>query len=57
MYYFSLFAKYLSLGVLNELEYRANFWLNLIQTLMELGVTVVGLAVVFAHTDNLGGWQ
>ncbi|MDE0142023.1 MAG: ABC-2 family transporter protein [Caldilineaceae bacterium] len=57
MYYLNLFVKFIRLGILNELEYRANFWINLMQTLMELGVAVAGLAVLFAHTDNLGGWQ
>lgn len=57
MYYFRLFATYLRLGVLGELEYRANFWINLLQSILELGVALGGLAVVFAHTDNLGGWR
>ena len=57
MYYFRLFATYLRLGVLGELEYRAHFWINLLQSLLELGVALGGLAVVFAHTDNLGGWR
>ena len=57
MYYFRLFATFLRLGVLRELEYRANFWINLVQSLLELGVALGGLAVVFAHTDNLGGWR
>ena len=57
MYYLRLFATYLRLGVLGELEYRAHFWINLFQSLLELGVALGGLAVVFAHTDNLGGWR
>lgn len=57
MYYLRLFATYLRLGVLGELEYRANFWLNLLQSLLELSVALGGLAVVFSHTDNLGGWR
>ena len=57
MFYYRLFATYLRLGVLRELEYRANFWINLLQSLLELGVALGGLAVVFAHTDNLGGWR
>ena len=57
MYYLRLFAIYLRLGVLGELEYRAHFWINLFQSLLELGVALGGLAVVFAHTDNLGGWR
>ena len=57
MYYVSLVATYFRLAVQNELEYRINFWFNLMQSLMELGLAFVGLTVIFSHTDNLGGWQ
>ncbi len=57
MYYIRLFATYLRLGALGELEYRANFWINLLQSILELSVALGGLAVVFSHTDNLGGWR
>lgn len=57
MYYIRLFATYLRLGALGELEYRANFWINLLQSILELSVALGGLAVVFSHTDTLGGWR
>ncbi len=57
MYYVSLVATYFRLAAQNELEYRVNFWFNLMQSLMELGLAFVGLTVIFSHTDNLGGWQ
>ena len=57
MYYLRLFATYLRLGVLGELEYRANFWISLLQSTLDLGVALGGLAVVFSHTDTLGGWR
>lgn len=52
-----LFAVYLRLGLLGEMEYRANFWINLFSSFLELGVALGGLAVVFSHTDSLGGWR
>ncbi len=47
---------YFRLGILGELEYRANFYLQLFESLMGLAVALGGLAVVFNHTDTLGGW-
>lgn len=57
MHLLRLFAVYLRLGLLGEMEYRINFWINLLQSFLELGVALAGLAVVFSHTDTLGGWQ
>jgi len=55
MHILRLFAVYL--GLLGKMEYRANFWINPLQSFLELGVALAGLAVVFDHTDTLGGWQ
>ncbi len=57
MHILRLFAVYLRLGLLSEMEYRANFWINLLQSFLELAVALGGLAVVFNHTENLGGWR
>lgn len=43
-------------GVLNELQYRVNFFVQLGQSFIALGVGLVGLALVFSHTTELGGW-
>ena len=42
---------------MNELAYRANFWVQLLQSLLNLGVALAGLAVIFSHTEELGGWR
>lgn len=57
MIYLRLLATYLRLGILNELEYRANFWIQILQTGLDLTVALGGLALVFAHTETLGGWR
>jgi ABC-2 type transport system permease protein len=56
-HYPRLFATYFRLGMLNELQYRSNFWINLFQSLLGMGTALGALAVVFNHTDTLGGWQ
>lgn len=57
MRYIQLLYVHLRLGILNELQYRVNFWVQLLQTLMGAATAIGGLAVVFSHTDSLKGWQ
>jgi ABC-2 type transport system permease protein len=44
-------------GALNELQYRANFFLQLAQSVLEIGMGLVALALVFSRTDELEGWS
>ena len=48
---------YLRVGVMNELQYRVNFVLQLLQSLLALAVGLVVLALVYSHTDELNGWS
>jgi ABC-2 type transport system permease protein len=57
MRYLRLFFIFFRVGVLSELSYRANFFAHLFQSILELGTALGGLAVVFSHTDTLGGWR
>ncbi len=51
-----LAALHVRLGALNEMQYRANFWVQLFNSLITLGTGIVAIAVVYNHTDTLGGW-
>jgi ABC-2 type transport system permease protein len=51
-----LIATYFRLGALNELQYRANFWINLLQSSLSLLSALGGMAVIFTHTEALAGW-
>ena len=42
---------------MNEMQYRINFFLQLLQSLLTVGTGLVVLAVVFSKTDDLGGWS
>ncbi|MCI0394643.1 MAG: ABC-2 family transporter protein [Chloroflexi bacterium] len=55
--YFRLLLLFFRLGLLSEMEYRANFYVQVFQSLLGLGMSLGGLAVVFSHTDTLGGWR
>lgn len=49
--------NFFRIGILNELQYRANFFIQLLQSLIALAVGLVGLSLVFSHTTALGGWS
>ena len=57
MSYLRLFFVYFRVSVLGELAYRANFFIQLFQSLVELVTALLGLAVVFSYTHTLGGWS
>jgi viologen exporter family transport system permease protein len=47
----------LRVGALAELQYRVNFFLQLLQSLIALGTALAVLALVFGHTRELAGWS
>jgi ABC-2 type transport system permease protein len=55
--YLRLFFVFFRVGILGELSYRSNFFMHLLESIMELGTALAGLAIVFSHTDTLGGWR
>jgi len=57
MRYLRLVWVFVRIGVMGELAYRVNFIVQLFQSLLGLGTALAGLAVVFSHTDTLGGWR
>ncbi len=52
-----LLFVFFRIGVLTETAYRANFFIQLFQSLLELGTSLAGLAVIFTYTNSLGGWS
>src|SRR5919202_6196307 len=44
-------------AAMNELHYRANFFVQLFQSLLAIGVGLVVLALVYSHTTSLNGWS
>ena len=53
---FRLFWNYLRIGVMNEMQYRVNFWVQLMQSLIALGTGLAVLWLVFSYTTELNGW-
>ena len=53
----SVVGTFLRVGVQNELQYRVNFVLSLVQSLVAVGTSLAVLGLVFLHTDSLRGWS
>jgi ABC-2 type transport system permease protein len=51
-----LIYTFFKIGIMNELAYRANFYVQIFSSLMSLGTAIAGLLVIFSHTDTLSDW-
>lgn len=52
-----LAAIHLRVAALNEFQYRLNFFVQLLQSIIALAVGIIAIAVVYSHTESLGGWS
>jgi ABC-2 type transport system permease protein len=51
-----LFAIFFRVGALNELQYRANFAIQIFQSLIALGTGLAVIGLVFSQTSRLNDW-
>jgi ABC-2 type transport system permease protein len=47
---------HLRIGVMNELQYRANFLIQLLESVVLTGTGLIALSLIFDHTTDLDGW-
>ena len=52
-----LFGLFFRVGALNELQYRANFAIQIFQSAIALGTGLAVLGLVFSQTPELNGWS
>ncbi len=52
----TVIRTYLKLGILNVMQYRADFFLQVISIGIGLLTALLGLGVVFGQTEQIGGW-
>jgi ABC-2 type transport system permease protein len=52
-----LFVTFVRVGALNELQYRANLVIQVVQSAIQLGTGLVVLALVFSQVQQLNGWS
>lgn len=57
MYYLRLVRCFFEASAQNTLAYSTDFWLSLIHSLLNLGVGVLGLAVLFGQVETVHGWD
>ena len=57
MHTFVVMRTYLKLGFLNMLQYRANFFFEVLGVTTHLITAFLGLAIVFNQTNSLNGWS
>ena len=55
--FFRLANVFLRIGAMNEMAYRANFWIQTFESLLSMATALATIAIVFNQTDSLGGWQ
>jgi ABC-2 type transport system permease protein len=52
-----LFWLFVKTSVLNDTEYRADFFGQILVTLLGIGTQLAAVWVIFIHTPNLAGWS
>ncbi len=48
---------YLRIGILNEMQYRINFFIQLLQSFISVATGLIGLSLVFGQVTTLAGWS
>ena len=48
---------HLRIGVMNDLQYRVNFALQVLQSLLSLATGLIVIALVYSHVAELNGWS
>ena len=48
---------YLRIGMLNEMQYRINFFIQLLQSFVSVATGLIGLSLVFGQVNTLAGWS
>jgi ABC-2 type transport system permease protein len=55
--YLRLWRIFFTHSLVQDLEYRVNWWMNAFNVLLFLGSSALVLGVVFLRTDAIGGWS
>lgn len=57
MHYLRLIDQFIRASIQEEVSYRANFWINLLHSLLNLATGVLGVYVLFGQIETLHGWS
>jgi ABC-2 type transport system permease protein len=56
MYYLKLIRTFMRASLQQDLAYRANFWINLLHSLLNLVVALAAILILFTQINDLNGW-
>jgi ABC-2 type transport system permease protein len=56
MNFLRLLLVFFRIGFMNEVQYRANFIMQLLKTALNFGWALAAVGIVYSHTDHLNGW-
>ncbi len=57
MYALQLIRSFIRCSAQQALAYRANFWIDLFNALLNLAAGVLGIQILFGQIQNLNGWD
>ncbi len=57
MHHIRLVVHFARASAQNELAYRANFWISLLHSVLNLGTGVLGVWVLFGQVEMIRGWD
>ena len=57
MWYLRLIAQFQKASAQQEMAYRANFFISILHSLLNLGTGVLGLVVLFGQVQVIQGWE
>jgi ABC-2 type transport system permease protein len=57
MRHLRLIGRFARASAQEELAYRANFWISLLHSLLNLGTGVLGVVVLFGQVQTIQGWD
>lgn len=57
MRYLRLLREFIRASAQQEMAYRANFFIGLLHSLLNLGTGILGLVVLFGQVESLHGWD
>jgi ABC-2 type transport system permease protein len=57
MRYVRLIGQFVKASAQSEVAHRANFWISLLHSLLNLATGVLGVMVIFGRVDTIRGWD
>ena len=54
---FTLIKSFIRVSVLQDMAYRANFWIDLLNSILNLVVSIAAIYILFEQITELNGWD